>query len=387
MKVLLITGTLAEPIIRQILEDTSAPHDFDLMVMPLAVAAFLHPKYVAAQIKLRGPLDQYNLILLPGMVSGDTSLVTTSTGIPTFKGTRHAADLPFVLENLFEAKAKLSTTHPADVVLAEELAVKAKRDLLKGMKRPEEKLREGMLEVGKGTNSFIIGRRLPLRIVAEITDAPLRTEEELIRLATHFVNSGANIVDIGMVAEAPDQAAAKSIVKMLRKHIQVPISIDSANASEIVGGIEGGAHLVLSLDQDNMMDIPNKFRKKAAFTVIPATQEGAELPKTQEDRIRLLEENLSNARSLGFKKLIADPLCDPLITPGLSQAILAYAEFHKRQPHVPLLMGTGNITELLDADSPGVNAVLAGLAAELGISLLLTTEVSPKTRGAVWELH
>lgn len=51
------------------------------------------------------------------------------------------------------------------------------------------------------------------------------------------------------------------------------------------------------------------------------------------------------------------------------------------------LMGTGNITELLDADSPGVNAVLTGLAAELGISLLLTTEVSPKTRGAVWELH
>lgn len=387
MKVLLVTGKLAEPLLRQILEETTAPHEFDLMVMPLTVAAFLHPRYVAAQIKLKGSLEQYNLILLPGMVSGDTTLVTESTGIPTFKGTRHAADLPVLLDNLFDAESKLSTTQPADIVFAEQLVTKAERDLTKGAQRPKGKLLEGMLAIGKGSKSFVIGRRLPMRIVAEITDAPLRTEEELINLATHFEKSGANVIDVGMVAGAPDPAAAKSIVKILHNHSQVPISIDSVNASEIVGGIEGGARLVLSLDQDNMMDIPKKYRNRAAFAVIPATQEHAELPKTLDERVQLLEDNLSNAKGLGFKQLIADPLCDPLITPGLSTAILAYAEFHKRQPHVPMLMGTGNITELLDADSPGVNAVLAGLAAELGVSLLLTTEVSPKTKGAVWELN
>ncbi len=387
MKVLLITGKLAEPLIRKIISETKAPHSFDLLVLPLAVAAFLHPKYVSSQLKLRGPLEDYNLILLPGMTAGDAAIVTESTGIPTFKGTRHAADLPLLLDDIFDAESRLSTTQPADLAFAEQLTKKAEQDLDKGYQRPKGKLLEGVLIIGKGENSFAIGRRLPLRIIAEITDAPLRQEDEIIRLANYFVNSGADVIDIGMVASAPKPSTAKAIAKLIHKHIPVPVSIDSLNAQEIIGGIEGGAQLVLSLDQDNMMDIPKKYRKRATFAVIPAAQDSVELPKTLDERIQLLEDNLTNARGLGYRSLIADPLCDPLITPGLSQAIRAYAEFHQRQPNIPMLMGIGNITELLDADSPGANAVLAGLAAELGVSLLLTTEVSSKTKGSVEEVY
>jgi dihydropteroate synthase-like protein len=177
------------------------------------------------------------------------------------------------------------------------------------------------------------------------------------------------------------------MVKLIRKHLPIFVSIDSMKPEEIEAGLEGGAHMVLSLDQDNMMDIAKKFRKRAIFTVIPAAQQGAEIPKALDERVELLIDNLSNARSLGYKKLIADPLCDPLITPGLMNALQAYALFGKREPKVPMLMGTGNITELLDADSPGANALLAGLATELEVSLLLTTEVSPKTKGSVWEAN
>jgi dihydropteroate synthase-like protein len=165
------------------------------------------------------------------------------------------------------------------------------------------------------------------------------------------------------------------------------VSIDSLDAEEIVAGIDGGANLVLSLDQDNMLDIPKAKRKRATFTVIPASRASGGFPKTLEERLELLLDNLSNARSLGYKKLIADPLCDSLFVQGLTQALQAYREFHIREPKVPMLMGVGNVTELLDADSPGVNALLAGIAVELGVSLVLTTEVSPKTQGAVWELH
>jgi dihydropteroate synthase len=49
-------------------------------------------------------------------------------------------------------------------------------------------------------------------------------------------------------------------------------------------------------------------------------------------------------------------------------------------------MGVGNLTELTDVDSHGVNAVMAGVITELGIDYVLTTEVVSWARGAVREL-
>ncbi len=48
-------------------------------------------------------------------------------------------------------------------------------------------------------------------------------------------------------------------------------------------------------------------------------------------------------------------------------------------------MGIGNVTELTDADTGGINAVLAGIATELRISHVLTTSVSPHAKRAVNE--
>jgi dihydropteroate synthase len=48
-------------------------------------------------------------------------------------------------------------------------------------------------------------------------------------------------------------------------------------------------------------------------------------------------------------------------------------------------MGVGNLTELTHADTAGINALLMGIISELGITHLLTTEVSPHCRRAVRE--
>ena len=50
------------------------------------------------------------------------------------------------------------------------------------------------------------------------------------------------------------------------------------------------------------------------------------------------------------------------------------------------MMGAGNATELIDADAKGANAILSGIASELSIELLLTTEASEKTKGSVSQL-
>ncbi|MGH8672252.1 MAG: DUF6513 domain-containing protein, partial [Burkholderiales bacterium] len=54
-------------------------------------------------------------------------------------------------------------------------------------------------------------------------------------------------------------------------------------------------------------------------------------------------------------------------------------------PQAPMMMGVGNVTELTDADTTGINAVLMGIISELHITHVLTTVVSPHAAGAVRE--
>lgn len=388
MKILLLTGRLAEPLIREAARVAAPHHQCDVRVLPVVVAAFLHPRYVSNQLKGQVRAGQFDLILLPGLVSGDAKLVQETVGIPTYKGTRHAADLPVLLRALTGSELSLSTTQPADTLLAEKRFENAIGELAAAeAPRASDSLQARTLRIGRGAQSLLAGPDYPMRVVAEITDAPTKSDEELLRLAQYFHASGALIIDVGMIAGAPEPEAARRAVKLVRHAVPVPVSIDSTNADELIAGVETGAAMALSLDQDNMDRIPQRLRQRAAFTVIPAAQTGGALPKTLENRLALLQHNLEVARSLGYDTLIADPLCDALVTPGLAESIQAYAAFAKRQPTTPLLMGVGNVIELLDADTPGANALLAGIASEMGVTFLLTTEVSAKTRGSVWELY
>ena len=58
----------------------------------------------------------------------------------------------------------------------------------------------------------------------------------------------------------------------------------------------------------------------------------------------------------------------------------------RRYPDAEMLMGVGNLTELTDVDSAGVNVMLLGFCQELGIRSVLTTQVINWCRSAVREL-
>src|SRR5262249_57767423 len=51
-----------------------------------------------------------------------------------------------------------------------------------------------------------------------------------------------------------------------------------------------------------------------------------------------------------------------------------------------MLMGVGNLTELTDVDSAGVNVVLLGFCQEVGVRSVLTTQVINWCRSCVREL-
>lgn len=108
------------------------------------------------------------------------------------------------------------------------------------------------------------------------------------------------------------------------------------------------------------------------------------------------------AKEHGIRRIIADPILNA-IGYGIAESLYNYYLFRLQENSksrsrsmsrskgkgkgCPLFFGVGNVTELMDADSVGVNATLAGIASELGADILFTTECSDKTRGSVRELR
>jgi hypothetical protein len=80
---------------------------------------------------------------------------------------------------------------------------------------------------------------------------------------------------------------------------------------------------------------------------------------------------------------------DPILEPigfGFAASLGRYLEVRRRYPEAAMMMGVGNLTELTDVDSAGVNTILAGFCQELKIQSVLTTAVINWARSSVREL-
>ena len=80
---------------------------------------------------------------------------------------------------------------------------------------------------------------------------------------------------------------------------------------------------------------------------------------------------------------------DPVIEPigfGFAASLGRYLEVRRRYPDAEMMMGVGNLTELTDVDSAGVNVLLLGFCQEVGIRSVLTTQVINWCRSCVREL-
>ena len=106
------------------------------------------------------------------------------------------------------------------------------------------------------------------------------------------------------------------------------------------------------------------------------------IPDTPDD-LDSLDATIAHLQELG-KPFLVDPIIEP-IGSGFAASLGRYLEVRRRHPDVEMLMGIGNLTELTEADTTGVTAMLLGFCQELGIRNVLTTEVIDWARGAVRE--
>ena len=125
------------------------------------------------------------------------------------------------------------------------------------------------------------------------------------------------------------------------------------------------------------------FASDVAVVAIPSNQREGYFPKEVNERVDFLEDIIKKARKLGIKHILADLIIEPS---AVLRSFIAFSKFSERNPEVPLFLGATNFTELIDADSVGVNALLACLSSEVGASILLATEKSTKAKGTIREL-
>ncbi|MBS7623814.1 dihydropteroate synthase-like protein [Candidatus Bathyarchaeota archaeon] len=380
MKTLLVTGLMAEGMVREAIKKSNA--DCEVYVMPLPVASLLSPSFIARTLEKEN-LSGIDLILIPGLIKGEASIVEEATGVKTRKGPKSAADLPIVLDAI--RRVELSPYTSADE-LVERARLEEAEMTLCAIERESMRLRSrrGAVAVGSGAVRIFVGPGFRMRVLAEIVDASIMPDGEIQKIARLFEASGADIIDIGMVAgggHPEDSARAVGAVKRCSRR---PVSIDTGDPAEMEAAVESGVDLILSLNLENMEEVA----EFAAATPVVVTSAGKNhrVPEYAEERVAQLNENIKRARSLGFSKIIADPILNPLMTPNMTVSLLAYLGFRRIDSETPMLFGAGNVTELMDADSIGANMLLAGIAAEVGADILLTTEASVKTRGSVAEM-
>lgn len=207
-----------------------------------------------------------------------------------------------------------------------------------------------------------------LRIFAEIVDAPALPVEALLARARHLADAGADVIDIGCLPETPFPHLGDAVRQLKSEGFRV--SVDSASLDELRLGAEAGADFLLSLNEHTL---PVAFEYGATPVLIPA------IPGD----LDALGRAIDRAKVAGIP-FIADPVLDPIHF-GFAASLCRFIDARRRWPDVELLMGTGNLTELTDADSSGVTAVLLGLCSELSIRNALVVNVSPHTVRTVEE--
>ena len=207
-----------------------------------------------------------------------------------------------------------------------------------------------------------------IKIFAEICDAPLLTPGAILAKAWELHNEGADVIDLGFLPDTPFAHLGETI-KLLKEH-GLKTSVDTHEVKSLLSAADYGADYLLSITE-NTLWVADEVA--ATPVLIPADTTNLSAFTAAIDRL-----------SQAGRDFIVDPVLDPIHC-GFTASLVRYAKIRDLYPEISLMMGTGNLTELTHVDTAGVNTLLLGIASELRIGNILTTQVSEHCKKVVRE--
>jgi len=356
MKILAITGKKAEKAVRE-----SVGQYADLLVCNIKVASFITPKILRKRL---GETDinikNYDMILIPGLIKASFEELEEDLRMPIRLGPKNAYDLRYILPEA--DRIEFSKEVPACELLKNVRREEAEREILNLEKSAKSAFKLKELKIGGSSR---------MKVLAEIVGADKYEREDLSIKIRDYLREGADMIDLGISMDADVDDVERSIDVALG--FDLPFSIDTSVPEFLLSGC-GRADMLLSANKEILDGIGEKIAEADSAVTIIAEEDSD------------LDENLNLARELGIKKIVADPILNH-VGEGLVASLERYKKIREKFKDIPLFFGVGNVSELIDADSVGVNAILSGLASELNADILFTPEYSQKCFGSIYELR
>lgn len=197
-----------------------------------------------------------------------------------------------------------------------------------------------------------------IEILAEINHAPLMSNEEILQQAEHYRQNGANLIDVGCIPGESTKRAGE-IVRML-VDAGHRVSIDSFDRAEVEAAVNNGAELILSCNHTNIDWVSKLGTEVVAIPDLPSDF----------DSLCTIVDQLVRSET----RFRIDPILEP-IGFGFTTSLERYYKARREFPDFEIMMGIGNLTELTEVDTAGINVLLAALCQELKIHSVLATEV------------
>ena len=310
--------------------------------------------------------------------------VTGKLAAPALRETLRRAELPFEYDVAVMKITVAALMTPAWIARRLEVPTGVTRIMIPGLCEgdPAVLTEELSLPAEKGPADL---KRLPaffgqadarsrygprdVRVFAEINNVPRLSRERILEAASYYRDAGADVIDLGLSLDRDWLGEGPEVIRDLKAR-GFTLSIDTLDPEQILMADAAGVDYVLSLNAGNL-HLAERLRATPVL-----------IPDTPED-LDSLDASIAHMQRLG-RPFLADPIIEPIGT-GFAASLGRYLEVRRRHPDIEMLMGIANLTELTEADTTGVTALLLGFCQELGIRNVLTTEVIDWARGAVRE--
>jgi dihydropteroate synthase len=320
--ILFVTGKLAAPSLEQVVPRLAKTIGFEASIQVAKISVASLMTTDWLVSKLAPPAGT-SRVILPGLCRGDIEKLTEA--FPSIQFERGPNDLLDLPEHFQESSRKDSTYGAYDI-----------------------------------------------EILSEINHANRLTSDALRREARRLVQCGADIIDLGGTPGEPWTKIGDA-VQMLRED-GIRVSVDSFDPDEVAAATRAGAELVLSVNSSN---------------IDRASDWGVEVVLIPDDHqadgwLHQVIRQSDFLTTQGVRHRI-DPILDP-IGFGFAKSLGRCLDLRSALPQAEMMLGVGNMTELTEVDSAGVNAVLIGFCQEVGIRSILTTEVINWARSCTAEI-